>query len=75
MATHSTAKEPKQKLGSEQILFVKDRERSAERVIASFPLNADESLITAHKAAEITRCRAAGLDTNALQFRVAREKI
>lgn len=62
-------------LGNEQILYVKTSPRSPERVLGSFPLDADSILIDAAKIHEINRCRAAGLDVNALVFRVDREEI
>lgn len=61
--------------GGEQILFVKSSEREQERVLGSFPLDADPILIDAAKIQEINRARSAGLDVHALQFRVAREQI
>lgn len=61
--------------GGEQILYVKASERAPEVVLASFPLDADASLVEAAKIREINRAQLAGLDVHALQFRVGREAI
>lgn len=63
------------KMGKEKIIFVRDRERSPERVVASFPPDADQLLITAAMVAEILRAQASGLSVHDLKFRVAREPI